>query len=147
MNDIQFNVQQEFREKQQKYVYYLVALSVSAIGFSIYKTDNHSLNYSQIPLGLAVLSWSGSIFCGLKFLKFVISNLYANNSYFEIKNGTHPDIGNNPERIKAGINGFKEAMKINKITMKIYFKFQGYFFYLGILLFIVWHIIEMYLKI
>ena len=67
MNEIQFNIQKEFREKQEKYVYYLIALSVSAIGFSVYKTENQSLAYSQIPLALAVLSWSISIFCGLKF--------------------------------------------------------------------------------
>jgi len=146
MNEIQFNIQQEFRDKQEKYVYYLIALSVSAIGFSIYKTENQSLTYSQIPLGLAVLSWSISIFCGLKFLKYVISNLYANNSYFEIIKGNHPNIGNQPELIKAGVEGFKEAMQINSDTMVKYFKFQGYTFYFGIILFIVWHIIEMYLK-
>lgn len=146
MNDIQFNIQQEFREKQEKYVYYLIALSVSAIGFSIYKTQNQGLTCSQIPLALAVLSWSISIFCGLKFLKYVISNLYANNSYFEIINGNHPGIGKNPEYIEAGVKGFKEALKINSNAMSINFKIQGYLFYSGILLFIVWHIIEMYLK-
>ena len=89
MNEIQFNIQQEFREKQEKYVYYLIAISVSAIGFSVYKTENQSLTYSQIPLALAVLSWSISIFCGLKFLKYVISCLYANNGYYEIIKGRY----------------------------------------------------------
>lgn len=138
--DVQFNLQQEYREKQEKYVYYLIALSVSAIGFSIYKTDNQSLTFSQIPLGIAILSWSISIFCGLKFLKYIISNLYANNAYFEIIKE------NNQESINAKIKGFREAMKINSKSMSIYFKIQGFLFYLGILLFIAWHIIEMYLK-
>lgn len=138
--DVQFNLQQEYREKQEKYVYYLIALSVSAIGFSIYKTDNQSLTFSQIPLGIAILSWSISIFCGLKFLKYIISNLYANNAYFEIIKE------NNQESLNAKIKGFIEAMKINSKSMSIYFKFQGLLFYLGILLFIAWHIIEMYLK-
>ncbi len=146
MNEIKFKIQQEFRDKQEKYVYYLIALSVSAVGFSIYKTENHSLTCSLVPLGLAVLSWSISIFCGLKFLKYTISNLYANNVYYEIIEGKHPDIGNTPDYIKAGVAGFKEAMEINIKTMEIYFKIQGYLFYIGILLFIVWHIIEMYLK-
>lgn len=146
MSEIQFNIQQEFREKQEKYIYYLIALSVSAIGFSIYKTENQSLTYSQIPLALAVLFWSVSIFCGLKFLKYVISNLYANNGYYEIIKGRHPDIGNHPDMIKSGIEGFREAMEINGKAMKMYFKFQGYLFYFGIILFIAWHIIEMYLK-
>ena len=46
MNEIQFNIQQEFRDKQEKYVYYLIALSVSAIGFSVYKTEKLSLTFS-----------------------------------------------------------------------------------------------------
>jgi ABC-type transport system involved in multi-copper enzyme maturation permease subunit len=146
MNEIQFNIQQEFREKQEKYVYYLIAISVSAIGFSVYKTENQSLTYSQIPLALAVLSWSISIFCGLKFLKYVISCLYANNGYYEIIKGRFPNIGSNPELIKSGVEGFREAMEINGKAMKKHFKFQGYLFYSGIILFIIWHIIEMYLK-
>jgi ABC-type transport system involved in multi-copper enzyme maturation permease subunit len=146
MSDIQFNIQQEFREKQEKYVYYLIALSVSAIGFSIYRTENQSLAYSKIPLALAVISWSISIYCGLKFLKYVISNLYANNDYYEITNGRHPELGKDPELIECGIKGFMEAMKINSKEMKKYFNFQSYLFYFGIVLFIVWHIIEMYLK-
>jgi hypothetical protein len=146
MSVIQFNIQQEFREKQEKYIYYLIALSVSAIGFSIYKTENQSLTYSQIPLALAVLFWSISIFCGLKFLKYVISNLYANNGYYEIIKGRHPGIGHDPDMIKSGIEGFREAMEINGKAMKMYFKFQAYLFYFGIILFIAWHISEMYLK-
>jgi hypothetical protein len=146
MSDIQFNIQQEFREKQEKYIYYLIALSVSAIGFSIYKTENKSLTYSQIPLAIAVIFWSISIFCGLKFLKYVISNLYANNDYYEIIKGRHPNLGDNQELKKIGVEAFREAMVINNKEMKKYFKFQGYLFYSGIILFIIWHIIEMYLK-
>lgn len=146
MSEIQFNIQQEFREKQEKYVYYLIALSVSAIGFSIYRTENQSLSYSKIPLALAVISWGISIFCGLKFLKYVISNLYANNGYYEIIKGRHPDLGNDAALIECGVKGVIEAMGTNGKEMKKYFKFQGYLFYSGIILFIVWHIIEMYLK-
>lgn len=146
MSEVQFNIQKEFREKQEKYVYYLIALSVSAIGFSIYKTEGKSLTYFQIPLGLAVICWGVSIFCGLKFLKYVISNLYANNGYFEIIKGRHPDIGTHPDLIESGVEGFRKAIEINGKAMKIYFKLQGYLFYFGIVLFIVWHIIEMYLK-
>lgn len=146
MSEIQFNIQQEFREKQEKYIYYLIALSVSAIGFSIYKTENKGLTYSQIPLALAVIFWSVSIFCGLKFLKYIISNLYANNGYYEIIKGRYPGIGKNPDLIESGVKGFQQAMEINSKAMKRYFKFQGYLFYSGIILFIVWHLIEMYLK-
>ena len=134
MSDIQFNIQQEYRSTQEKYVYYLIALSVSALGFSIYKTENQSLAYSQIPLAMSIICWSTSIFCGLKFLKYVISNLYANNIYFEIDEGRHPDFGKNPESINSAKKVFKEAMELNGKQMEKNFKFQGYFFYVGIIL-------------
>lgn len=146
MSEIQFNIQQEFREKQEKYVYYLIAISVSAIGFSVYNTQKHELNTSLIPLAFAVTSWSVSIFFGLKFLKYVISILYANSGYFDIIEGRHPDLGNNPELIKAGLKGYKEALEINCKRMGRYFAWQGYLFYLGIVMFLIWHIFEMYLR-
>lgn len=146
MSEIQFNIQKEFREKQERYVYYLIALSVSAIGFSIHKTSNQSLSFYQIPLAIAVVCWVFSIFCGLKFLKYVISSLYNNNSYFDIINGRYDDIGNNAENIQIGIKAFKKATSINQISMKRYFSSQGYLFYGGIILFIVWHVLEMSLK-
>ena len=146
MSEIQFNIQQEFREKQEKYVYYLIAISVSAIGFSVYKTENQELRITLIPLAFAVICWSISIFLGLKFLKYVISVLYANNDYFAIIKGKHPDVGNHPELIKAGIEGFKEAMQINSSRMKKYFNWQGYLFYSGIMFFLIWHVLEKYLR-
>lgn len=147
MSEVQFSIQQEFRDKQEKYVYYIIAISASAIGFSVYKTENHVLDYSLLPLGLAVLSWSMSIFFGLKFLKYVISCLYANNGYYDIIKGRHPDLGSDPDYINAGIQGFREAMKTNGKRMKIYMALQGGLFYSGILSFLVWHVLEMYLRV
>lgn len=36
MNDLTNNLKKEFKERQEKLVYYLMALNVSCIGFSIY---------------------------------------------------------------------------------------------------------------
>ena len=43
MSENQRQIQRQYRTQQEKYVYYLIAISVSAIGFSIYKTENHYL--------------------------------------------------------------------------------------------------------
>lgn len=144
MSNAQLEIQKQFRQQQEKLVYYIIALSVSAIGFSVFKTTGQNLKIIQIPLGLAIICWSISIFCGLKFLKYLISNLYANNEYLEIEKGKHPEIGNNPDAIAAGIEGFKGAMIINGNRMKRYFNFQNSLFYVGIILFVTWHILEMY---
>lgn len=80
------------------------------------------------------------------FIKYVISILYANNDYFDIINGKHPELGNDLARVKATSDGIIHAMISNRDTASKYFKWQGRLFYSGIILFIVWHITEMYFK-
>lgn len=136
----------QFRQQQEKYIYYLIALSVTAIGFSVLKTNEESLKWTQMPLGIAVLSWAISTYCGLTFLKYVISNLYANNAYFDIIKGTYPDVGNHPELKKAAESGIIHAMNTNSIKAEKFAKWQGRLFYCGIIFFLIWHVIEMYLR-
>lgn len=145
MEENKKEIQRQFRQQQEKYVYYILALTVSAIGFAIYKTSGLPLKFSQIPLGLSVLSWGISIFCGLRFIEYLISSLYANNAYFDILAGRHPDLGNIPWKKEAGAEGVKQAMESNGTTAGKYFDWQGRLFYGGIVLFILWHILEMYL--
>lgn len=140
----QREIRNQFRQQQEKFVYYLIALSVSAIGFSVYKTTGQQLKWIQLPLGISILSWGFSIFCGLRFLKYLISTLYANNDYFVIIQGKNPEIGNHQQKIEAATSGIKEAMNSNSTKANSYFKWQERLFYLGIILFLVWHIIEMY---
>lgn len=134
----------QFRQQQEKFVYYLIALSVTSIGFSIYKTTGQPLKLIQLPLGMSILCWGLSIYCGLRFLKYVISTLFANNAYFDLIQGKDPEIGNHRQKIQAATTGIKEAMKSNSKRASTLFKWQELFFYIGIILFLVWHIIEMY---
>lgn len=144
MNENQKEIQRLFWQQQEKYVYYILGLTVSAMGFAIYKTSGLPLKSSQITLGLSVTSWGISIFCGLRFIKYAISNLYAINIYFDIIGGRHPNLGSNTHKIAAGMEGAQEAMASNAEKASKYFNWQGRLFYAGILLFIVWHIVEMY---
>lgn len=140
----QREIQRQFRQQQEKFVYYMVALAVTAIGFSVYKTTGMPLKWVQLPLGISIASWGLSVFCGLRFLKYVISTLYANNAYFEIMKGADPELGNNPQMIKAATLGIMEAMKANSNMTSAYSSWQERLFYLGIVTFIIWHIMEMY---
>lgn len=140
MEEIQKELRLQFRQQQEKFVYYIIALSVSAIAFSVYRTNGEHLKYIQIPLGLAVLSWGISIYCGITFLKYSISTLYNNNTYLELKGGQTE----NSQRKDIKLKAIKEAILINAETSSKYFKWQGRLFYGGMVLFIVWHISEMY---
>jgi hypothetical protein len=140
----QLEIQKQFRQQQEKFIYYIIALAVAAIGFSVVKTTGQPLKLIQIPLGLAILFWGLSIYYGLNFLKLITSTLYANNVYFDILQGLHPEVGKHPERIEAASSGIKQAMTRNSDKASKYASRQEKLFYFGIVLFITWHLFEMY---
>lgn len=140
----QREIQKQFRQQQEKFVYYLIALSVTSIGFSVYKTIDQPLKLIQIPLGISIISWGISIFCGFNFLKYLISTLYSNNEYFNIVQGRNEEIGNNQQLINAASKGVKSAMESNVKKASCFFNWQQYLFYLGVISFILWHLLEMY---
>lgn len=133
-----------FWQQQEKYIYYLIALSVAAIGFVIVNTKGEPLKWSQIPVGLAVISWGLSIFCGLRFIRYVLSSLYANKQYLDVLEGRHEKVGKHPQRIKAAATGIKEALKSNSDATESLGTYQNIFFYSGMILYLVWHVFEMY---
>jgi hypothetical protein len=144
--DDQNEIKKQFRQQQEKYVYYIIALCVAAIAFSITETRDSSLKYSQVPLGIAVLSWGLSIYFGLKFIQTILSALHSNNSYLDVIKGIHPIVGKHPQKIEYASNILKETMEERgKAAGKLY-DWQNIFFFLGFLSFIVWHILEMYLN-
>jgi hypothetical protein len=140
MGEIQKELVKKFRESQEKFVYYIIALSVSAIGFAIYRTVDKELNLTQIPLGLSVLSWGISIYCGLNFLKFYISQLFDNAIYLEFKS----DNTINESKKATDLKKMKIDIINNSEIGLVFFNWQNKLFYTGIVLFIIWHIIEMY---
>ena len=142
----QKEIVKQFRQQQEKYAYYIIALCAAAIGFSVTKTSGQPLRWVQIPLGLAVFSWALSMYSGLKFLSYVISSLYTNNEYFEILKGNDPKVGNHPERINAAASGIMQAMEINSNRANSYAVWQNRLFYFGMMTFIIWHVLEMYVK-
>lgn len=71
----QKEIQKQFRQQQEKYTYYVIALCVAAIGFSVHKTIGLPLKWIQIPLGVAVLFWGISIYCGLNFIRYTMHAL------------------------------------------------------------------------
>ena len=144
MEEIQQQIIKEHKERQEKFVYYIIALTVSCIGFAIYNTLDAKLQFIQIPLGIAVLSWGISVYCGIKFLKTVLALLYDNIRYYDVKNGNDRDIGSNPEKIKIAVSVIKPILLDRANKVSIFFNWQVRLFYSGIIFFIVWRIIVMY---
>lgn len=138
-NDI-LEVYKSASQLQEKYIFYLVALGVSAIGFSVYCTMNKPLLYSHILLGIAVLLWSISIFSGLKYIKWAIEAKRVNYQKLE-----HLSLRQtmSPEKFLYLINILEDYEKKYGRKLQLYFPLQENCFYSGVIFFIVWHVIEM----
>ncbi|MDP1623772.1 MAG: hypothetical protein Q8M08_15710 [Bacteroidales bacterium] len=142
----QLEIQRHFRSSQEKYVYYLISLCVSAIGFSIYITLNKTLSYIMLPLGLSILAWSLSIINGFKFIELILSILRVNNNYFEVLKGNNPISGTDPQKIKIGVEFLMEEMEKGGMIAKKRYQSQYVFFVIGMASFLVWHILELLIK-
>lgn len=144
MDQAQLQIQNEHRSQQTKYRYYIIGLSVTCVGFSVYQTTGQSLSFYHIPLALSIISWGISIYLGLKYLQYFLSILYADNALFKIRDGHEETVGSNPLLIKTAIDGVTEAIKNNIKKSAKLANWQERFFYIGSFLFIIWHIITMY---
>ena len=124
----------------------MIALCVTSIGFSIHKTVDSSLSWSQIPLALSIISWSLSIYLGIKFIHVQLSSLFTNNQLLDIEKGVFPLTGVHPEKIQMGIDtATKQLNKNSKIAEKRNI-WQYRLLIIGFLCFITWHILAMYIR-
>ncbi len=139
----QLVIQKQIRDQQNKFVYYIIALCVASIGFTVNQTLGQRLNYYHILLGFSIGSWVASIYCGLQFLQIMMKVLIANNDYFDLIRGNVENI----EPSKLVYDTAKEVIsekveKYSKRTIKN-FKWQQIFFFIGLITFLGWHITQM----
>lgn len=143
MSDIKEELIKVYREQQYKYAYYIIALCVAAIGFVVTQTVGKPIKYVQIPLAGAVMAWCISIFCGLKFIQYQISGLYNNVELLKILDGTSELISNKPHLIPYAKELMVDTIEKNGVKASKLANWQDRCFYIGISLFIVWHVLEM----
>lgn len=146
ISDSEREVFRVHKEEQSKYVYFLLAASGAAIGFAVSQTQGMSISYSQIPLAVAVICWGFSFYFGCHQLAYSLSNLYANAAYFQVQKGEYPDVGSDPNLISAASQGIKLAFESNANKANKSGHLQFMFLIVGSISFLVWHILEMYLR-
>lgn len=134
---------------QDKYIYFKLAAAMTSIAFAITQTKSLKLSITQVPVGLSVLCWGISIYFGLTNRAYYNSTLYANVDYIRMKSGQipSPQYGNHPDYIQAASEGIKEAMKSNSKKVRRYGSAQTLMFYCGAIFYVVWHVLEMYLRV
>ena len=125
----------EVRERQS---HLLTALASASLGFAISQTNEKPLSWILIVLGLAVILWGYSILNGLIFVgKLNDVSLSLGEAFMvnEFKASSMED--------KKKANA--EFIRVEQDSKK-YSSFQKNSFFIGVVVFIVWHIWEMALR-
>jgi hypothetical protein len=131
---------------QDKYVYFILTASVAAIGFTITQTKTLSLSLTQIPLGLSLICWGLSFWFGCRNREYYNSTLYSNGELIKVQTGQNPRVGNDPRLIQAATEGMMKALNHNSDKINLYGSLQMRMFLTGAIFYIIWHVIEMYLR-
>ena len=143
--NLELELQKQFKASQEKYIYFLLAAAASAIGFAMTQSKVEPLEWIHIPLGLSIVFWALSFISGLHFIEYSTSFTFQNQNYLAFKREikSYSQI----EAVKL-LNEFKAHMSKNSEKqlqkMKFYGNTQSISLLLGALSYIVWHIIRMW---
>lgn len=125
----------DFRSQQEKYVYYIVALCVTSLAYTVAITKDMKISICMVPLGLSIIAWLVSIYCGLTLVKTLLHHTYLNLELLERKENKEVDIDDIRKLISEAKKLQKKAISLGDV--------REYSFYIGIASFVVWRIIEM----
>lgn len=130
------------RDGQEKYIYFLLASGGAAVAFAITQTTEATLSITKIPLGLAVLCWGLSFYCGCKQLLQTSNILQQNYEMLRVQAGLNPEFPPHPQIITIIRDAIGEQIKKSGQWGRRQFLLllAGAFFY------VVWHVLEMYFR-
>ncbi len=144
--EIEQDVYRSLREGQTRYTYFLLAAAGAGIALAVNQTQNSPLSPLQIPLAAAVLSWGLSFFFGCKHLGYVFTVLSSNIMLLQMKSGTHPLVREDPQLAAEACPVIQQAMEKNAMKASSWGDCQFRFLLAGGILYVVWHVLEMYAR-
>lgn len=142
----ELEIHRALRDHQNQYVYFLLGAAGAAIALVVNQTRTVALSWSQIPLGVAILAWGLSFYIGCRNRVWVIASLRTNAAVLEVNGGRHPFSGTNQEAIAVGLDTLNEVYKNQSDHANKYFGLQYKFLIAGAVLYLIWHVYEMYLR-
>jgi hypothetical protein len=144
--DPEVEVYRALREAQNRYTYFLLAAAGAAIALAVNQTQTAELAWSQLPLAAAVVLWGLSFFFGCRHLVYISSNLYANSALFQVARGEHRAAGTHPQMIAETSQVIVQAIESNNRKASRFAKWQFELLVAGAIAYVVWHVLEMYLR-
>jgi hypothetical protein len=128
MSEDKKEIYTQLHQNQNQFIYLILAVDVSAIGFTINKLIGMSFHVLQLFLAFAVICWSVSFLCGCYYIENKSKSMATNLTMFE-----------RPESMQV----LKEiAEELSKKGTKRY-NIMKKTLYSGALFFIIWILLSM----
>lgn len=143
-NDLNVDIVKSLRSHDDRYDYFLLAVAGASIAFALNQTKGMALAPSQVPLGIAVLSWALSFFTGCLRLGKVRHALYLNGKMLEVLDD--PIVRGHPQGPAVIREAAHKSFHKADDRAVLWGRFQFFFLIAGAVAYIAWHVTEMYLK-
>lgn len=142
MTEAEKNLSKHYNTSNERYIYFLLAVSASAIGYAMTQLQKEPFNLNHIAFFLSVSLWSLSFLAGLKLINTTNQFIFHNINYlsFERKFGSHPSLIPVIKEAEKGL--LQNNSKTNK-TIKIYRSIQHATLLMGAVSYISWHALTM----
>ena len=136
-----------FRERQDKFVYYLMGLNVAALGFTLSKTyELKHFSFNDSFLAFALIGWLLSLINAFRWIQMQFNGMRLDMHEYDISAGvveTWFEDGVPPEGYKEELFMQLQKEKNSKAeTAKKDYKRMLLLFLGGIIMFIFWRVLE-----
>ena len=143
MAEIRNEILSKFNDYHNKYVYYLLSLSVAGIGFGIQNTSTYHNKEVLLLIVwcISILCWSTSVIFGFLVLESKMDSIVMDITKIDFIN---EEMEKRPSRnVYNYINElFDEKYKIVQRVAHTRFSFQKWLFLFGCLFYVIFHLIK-----
>ena len=142
--DSTFQMMKILKERQDKFVYYILGLNIATIGFTVSKSYNEKMDLEIIWLGFAMIFWMISILFAILWLNLQFEIMQKNMYVVDLIDGHYDKKSINIKERNSTLSRLKfDLTDGDPRKANFRFKTSIYTFFGGIVFFITWRIIEM----
>lgn len=142
----EIELHKQHKASLDKFIYFLLAASGSAIAFAMTQTKTEALSFLHIPLAIAVLCWITSFYSGIKCIEYTNGVTYQNFIYLQFSRqwSQYPPSQKNQEFAKEMKSDFEKNTGTQGGKISLYSALQKYCLLVGAVFYIISHITKMY---
>ena len=141
-DNLELELLKQFKAAQERYIYFLLAVSASAIGYAITQLQVEAFNLNHIVFGASIFLWALSFMLGMKFIELTTESAFKNVVYLSLKRElkNHPKHAGLVSDFKNDLYEKNEAIS-NKLAL--YGGLQSKLLLVGAFSYIFWHALLM----